>query len=288
MMIFRSGSTNTAYGDGSGRYIYPATHLIEKTIELLLESVEEFGRPIPKVYMPRATEALTKPERESIRAYARAVHSRFIEIPTNESRATIEMDAAVVSSGQLGAREMAIIEMLVTWIYIRILRVAQTMNKTGGSRALEDTRYEITDDASRPICSLIDDSLNAASVVGDEYTGWMADYNDFNHPNEPEEILPRFETPTLSQENISKIHDRVMDAIDHGIGDDISKDYYLRVTGAEKAKNDQDRLGGTPVVKATTKKKSSRSDEEPQSLATVAARANDMARELDRLVQLAA
>jgi hypothetical protein len=290
-MIFgRSGSTNTQYGDGVGRYVYPATVLIEKAFELMLDSVEEFGRPIPVVYMPRATDALTKPEREKIRAYARSVHSRFIELPTNEMVARIDVgNAAMVSAGQIGRPEIAIIEMLVTWIYVRMIRVAQTLNKTGGSRALEDTRYDITDDASRPLCILLDSFLNAQSSDGADYTGWMADFCDFNFADEPEEILPRFETPSLAQDAIAAIHKRAMDLIDRGVSD-LSKDWYMRHAGVETAKDKGDRLGGVPSkTKASeTATSDSSAGVDATTLESLAARANVLARELDTLVRLAA
>jgi hypothetical protein len=289
MMFLRTGSVNTPYGDGNGRYIYPATYLIEKTFELMLDSIEEFGRPIPVVYMPRAAEVLKATERAEIRAYAAAVHSRFLEVPTNEATARIDMGGSgnIAASGAIGRPEMMVIEALVTWIYVRMIRVAQTMNKTGGSRALEDTRYDITDDASRPLCVQLDSGLNAHSVPGDDYTGWMADFNDFNFPNEPEEILPRFETPTLSQEHIDAIHERTMAAIDRGIGGDLSKDFYFRTTGMEKAKNDDDRLGGVPLTRFTKTEsvveESSRIPdmEEPRSIRDVVDQVNALSSRLD-------
>jgi hypothetical protein len=298
MMFIRGGSLNTPYPDVELAGVYPATYLIEKAVELMLDTVEEFGRPVPVVYMPRAKDTLTTAERDKIRSYAAAVHSRFIEIPTNETQARIDLtgNAPLASSGQVGRPEMAIIETMVTWSYIRILRIAQTLNKTGSANGmLERVRYEITDDASRPDCLLLDESLNAVSAVGDEYTGWMADFNDYNFPDEPEEILPRFETPTLSQEEIQQIHDRTMDAIDRKLGSELSKDWYLRATGAEKAKNDDDRLGGEPqtsinrVQEENGKPKTGQpeaepADEERPTLESIAAQANELTRRLDAMV----
>lgn len=287
MMFIRGGSLNTPYPEVELAAVYPATYLIERAVELLFDGVEEFGRPIPKVYMPRAKEALTWEEREAIRAYARAIHRRFIELPTDASKADIDVgDAPLAASGQVGRPETAIIEMMITWCYIRILRITQTLNKTGGSRALEEVRYDITDDASRPDCALIDDSLNALAVPGDEYTGWMTDFNDFNFPNAPEEMLPRFETPTLSLDERNAIHDRTMDAVDRGLGDEFSKDWYLRSVGAEKAKNEVDRLGG---VRASRERPSDELPQgaEPQSLAEVVEMANALSRRLDAMLRVA-
>lgn len=282
MMFLRTGSTNTPYGDGNGRYIYPATYLIEKAVELMLDSIEEFGRPIPVVYMPRAAEMLKKEERDAIRSYAAAVHSRYIEVPTNESTARIDLAGSgnFSASGAVGRPEMMVIETLVTWIYVRMIRVAQTMNKTGGSRALEDTRYDITDDASRPLCIQLDSGLNSHAVPGDGYTGWMADFNDFNFPNEPEEILPRFETPVLAQDVIHNIHHRTMEAIAHGLGADLSKDAYLRTVGLEKAKNDDDRMRPVeaPMLPPGALVEA---DDDPQSMADIADRVNALTRQLD-------
>jgi len=290
MSFIQTGSTNTPYGDGTGRYIYPATYLIEKAVELMLDATEEFGRPIPIVYMPRAKDALSKFERESIRAYAKKVHSRYIEVPTEDRNAKIDIgNAPMASSGQVGRPEMAIIEMLITWIYIRMIRVAQTMNKTGGSRALEDTRYDITDDASRPLCRLADDGLNMPDVVGHGYTGWMTNFCDYNFPDDPSELLPRFETPTLSQDDINAFHKRTMEAVDRGLGNELSKDQYLRVTGAEKAKDDEDRLGGRPLrVTATDSLDQPNAGSGPQSLADVVVCMNAMSEKLDRALGLAA
>ena len=294
MMMLQSGTTNHPCGRGVGRLIYSATYLIEKTVELMLDSVEEFGRPIPVVYMPKMKDALTKREREEIRAYARAVHSRFIEVPTSEMNAKIDIgNAALASSGQIGGREMAIIEMLVTWIYVAVIRVAQTMNKTGGSRALEDTRYDITDDASRPLCHLLDDGLNKPTVPGDPYTGALVDFLDFNFPNDPVEELCHFETPTLSQEDISAHHRRTMEAIDRGLGGTFSADQYLRITGIEKAKNADDELGGVPQTRVT-KTTSDDLDQdnetkgEPQSLSDVVRHMNALNKKMDRALGLLA
>ena len=254
MMFIQGGSLNSPYPEVELSAVYAATYLIEKAVELMLDTVEEFGRPIPTVYMPRAKSALSKEERTQIRAYARAVHSRFCEVPTNETDAHIDMggNASMAASGAAGRPEAAIVEMMMTWSYIRILRITQTLNKTGSANGmLEQVRYQITDDASRPDCILIDDSLNMTETVGDEYTGWMADFNDFNFPDEPVELLARFETPTLSQEEIQQIHDRTMDAIDRGLGETLSEDAYLRTTGMEKAKNEDDRLGGRALTRLT-------------------------------------
>jgi hypothetical protein len=291
MSFLRTGSINSGYGDGTGRRVWAACYLIEKTVELMLDGVEEFGRPIPVVYMPKAKDVLSAGEREKIRQYARAVHSRFIEIPTNELNARIDIgNAPLASSGQVGRPEMAIIEMLVTWIYVAMIRVAQTMNKTGGSRSLEDTRYEITDDAARPLCKLLDDGLNMPLVEGDLYTGWMTDFCDFNFPDDPIEILPRFTTPTLSQEDINGFHKRTMEAIDRGLGKELSKDQYLRMTGSEKAKDDGDRLGGTPQTRVTetTTDSLDAPNGNPKTLADVAENISILSRRLDKLVGLAA
>lgn len=299
MMFIRGGSLNSPYPDVELAAVYPATVLIEKAVELMLDTVEEFGRPIPTVYMPRAKNALSEGEREQIRAYASAVHSRYIEVPTDEARARIDMgsNSSVAASGQIGRPESMIIDTMVTWSYIRILRIAQTMNKTGSANGmLERVRYDITDDASRPDCVLLDDSLNARSVAGDEYTGWMADFCDFNFPDEPEEILPRFDTPTLSIDEIASIHDMTMDAVDRGLGENLSKDAYLRTTGLEKAKNADDKLGGTPQTRVTKTEVDSLDtpndpdaepiEGEPQSLAQIAAMANNLTRRLDAMVGL--
>lgn len=297
MMFIRGGSVNTPYPDVELAAVYAATYIIEKAVELMLDSVEEFGRPIPVVHMPRAKDALTPTERTQVRSYAAAVHSRYIEVPTTEMSVSIDFggNSTLASSGQVGRPELAIIETMITWCYIRILRITQTLNKTGGSRALEEVRYNITDDASRPDCNLVDDALNAVSVVGDEYTGWMADFNDYNFPEEPDEMLPRFETPTLSGDEISAFHARTMDAVDRGLGEDLSKDQYLRVSGQEKAKNEDDRLGGTPKAagpRAAVPQRPPVAEEEvprrpddgnPQTLAGLAAMANRLTAQLDAL-----
>lgn len=298
MMFIHGGSLNTPYPDVEMKNVYTATVIIDKALELMLLNVEEFGRPVPVIYMPRAAEALTPGERKKAREGARALHSRFLEFPTNESRITVEMagNGALASSGQVGRPENSIIESMMTWSYIRILRIEQTRNKTGSANGmLEEVRYQITDDASRPDCILLDDSLNARPVTGAPYSGWMDDFNSFNFPDDPEEILPRFETPVLSPEEIERIHKRTMEAIDRDLGQDLSKDSYLRTTGLEKAKNEDDRLRGKPLTRLVESRVDSvdapnapapTTEDEPTSLAALALQANALSQGLDALIGL--
>lgn len=242
MSFLRGGTNDTFYGQSELQDVYPVTFWLESSVELMFDSIEEFGRPTPVLYMPRSTDVLSPAEREKIRKWARGYSRRFLEVPTDEARFRVEMQGANVStSGAVGRPEMSIVELCITWAYIRILRAPQTLNKTGGSRALEEVRYDIGDDTARPDSRLLDDGLNASAILPTDYTGWMADFCDINFSGEPQEILPRFESPVQTLEEIATQHDMAMDLVDRG--ESPSKSWYYKTTGIEEARNDEDRFG---------------------------------------------
>jgi hypothetical protein len=238
MSTLTGGSLNTKYGEAEYKHVDIATFWIEQVLEFGLEALQGFGRPIPTLYIPR--NGLTKPEREEIKAAARAIHPRFLSVPTNDAQFKVEYPSnSMGASGNVGNAELRYIEIFIAWSYIRILRIVQTLNKTGGSRALEDTRYTITDDASRPDCGLLDAGFNEH---------FAKPYCDINYPDEPSELLPRFDTPTRSQTDLQAYHDQSMDLIDRG--GRVSKKAYHNTMGIPEAEDDADVLG-QPDVRAT-------------------------------------
>jgi hypothetical protein len=235
------GTLNTPYGEAEYKHVDISCFWIEAVLEFGLEALQGFGRPIPTVYIPR--NGLSKEERADIKAAARAIHPRFLSVPTNDSKLSVEYPAnSMAASGNVGSAELRYIEIFIAWSYIRILRIVQTLNKTGGSRALEDTRYTITDDASRPDCGLLDAGFN---------TNFATPYCDINWPNEQTELLPRFDTPVRSQIDLQAYHDQSMDLIDRG--GRVSKKAYHNTMGIPEAEDDADVLG-LPDVRATVPK----------------------------------
>ena len=242
MMFLRGGTNDTFYGEAELQHIYPVTYWLERSIELAFDSIEEFGRAIPHVKMPRLMDYLSEDERAKVRAWAAAYHRSYLETPHDGTSVEVEMMGGnLASSGAVGRPELSLVEVCITWAYIRILRVMQTMNKTGSTGQLEQARLEIIGGAARPDSQIIDDGLNQRIILPSDQSGWLADFNDLNFPDTPEEQLCRFETPTMSVDDILAQHKMAMEMIEHGAKP--SKQWYHKTSGVEEAIDEFDVLG---------------------------------------------
>lgn len=230
-MFLRGGSEHTAYGEGELKDVYLTLWKIQQIEGFLLEALEKQGRPIPHYRVPRNYDPKDK---AALAAAAKAMYGAYVMTPTDATDVSVEFPALnIAAAGAAGRSESEILRLYWGQVYIRLLRVQQTQDKTGGSRALEDTRMAITDLATLPDAELLCDALNQ---------GWLWPTCEINYPSLPADLRPRFVPDPTAHENLDTVHKWIMDGLDHGVS--FSAEAYFKVfPRVARAKDAADELG---------------------------------------------
>ncbi|HEX7832843.1 MAG TPA: DUF935 family protein, partial [Thermoanaerobaculia bacterium] len=229
LSIMRGGTHSSPYGSPEYKEVSFNCFVIEQLLLGALENIGKHNLPLPVARFPRV--GLDKKDRGNIKVALKTIFKRVLSVPTDDQDFSLEFPTMQMAAN-LGEVELKHIEWQVTMAYIRINRVPQTLNKTGGSRALETTRLDISSDAARLDAGEKDSNLNE---------NFATPYCDINYPNEPAELLPRFSTPTYTVAEIEQYHRFAMNAVTQGVR--VSKRAYFERTGLTEAMDSNDVLG---------------------------------------------
>lgn len=197
-LFFRWGSLYTPYGEGDFRYAYLPTWYIQQVLRFGLQAIERYGRPIPwyRYWRNRPTEEVT-----AIKASLKAQFGFYAATPQEAQQESLEFPAlSVVANGTAGRAEIEFVRFMEGWCYVALLGTQQTQDKVGGSRALEDTRREISNDQTPP----------GSQALDALWTKWADQIGEVNWPNQPRELWPVFESDDDSDNtniNLSAVTD---------------------------------------------------------------------------------
>lgn len=184
-MYFRWGSLFTDYGEGELRNIYPDLYDIQVVTENGIDALGEFSKPTMLVIYPSD---YRKEDRNGLKQQCEDQFEKYFMLPAKVNEVTANLlGAEIMTSGGAGRAEFEFVRMKVGHIYIAILGTQQTQDKTSGSRGLEETRNEITDNKTPAASDALDECLT---------TGWLDDLSAANWANQPVELWPLFKSDT--------------------------------------------------------------------------------------------
>jgi hypothetical protein len=152
----RWGSLFSPYGESDLRDVYLAAWYIQTVEELLLHSLEVGGRPIPWI---EVGDQLQGDEFDKFEAGIKADYKYYVITRTPgaaRQTAVTFPNMGMLANGGAGKSETEFIRYYHGLQSRKILGTQQTQDKTGGSRALEDTRMEIAHDKTPPASQLLD------------------------------------------------------------------------------------------------------------------------------------
>ncbi|HUF09470.1 MAG TPA: hypothetical protein VMO47_09130 [Rhodothermales bacterium] len=180
----RWGSMWTPYGEGELKDVYLVTWYLQQLIRFGLEAIEQLGRPIPIIYIPRGS---TKEEIDEYEQAVAAQYKFYLTMPSDETRVKVEFAGAnIAAGGAAGRSEMEWCRYLETHAYVRLLNTAQTQDRGGaGNGKLEEVRNDVKNLKTPSASDALDEWLN---------DGWMRDLSEVNWGDQPEQMWPRFES----------------------------------------------------------------------------------------------
>jgi hypothetical protein len=183
----RWGTRWTPYGEADTRDIYMATWYIQTIRQMGAQAVEIFGRPIPWVEVP---DRVVGDEFVQFEAGLSAQYKYYVITRTPAEKYSVTFPSqAVVASGAAGRSEMEWVRFFYGEVYIRILGVQLTQDKTGGSRALEEVRGDFIDDKTPPAVQARDQAWTL---------GYAHDICEVNYPSVKRELWPQFSSDTAT------------------------------------------------------------------------------------------
>jgi hypothetical protein len=192
------GTTSTPYGEGELKDVYLATWYMQIITDLAMKAVEQLGRPIPVVFVPRAT--TTAPEMDEIEESVADQFDFYLTLPTDEAITRVDFpNISVAAGGAAGRAEQEWLRYLETWVWNRLLNTSQTQDRGGqGNGKLEETRREV----KHPKIAIASDALDDWLTEG-----CLEDIGELNWPNQPRELWPRFKSDTteVSSEGLTGI-----------------------------------------------------------------------------------
>jgi len=175
----RWGSLFTAYGESDLRDIYLSCWYVQNVTEMLLQSIEVLGRPIPWI---EVGDSLQGQEFDDFEANISKQYKYYVITRTPNARTTTTFpNLTVLANGAAGKSELEFVRYHDGLIQRKIHGTQQTQDKTGGSRALEDSRIGIAYDKTPPGSQLLDQTWTS---------GWLNDIGLVNWPNQPRELWP--------------------------------------------------------------------------------------------------
>lgn len=183
VMYARWGSIFTPYGESDLKDIYLSCWYIQNVQEMMLASIEVLGKPIPWI---EVSDALQGQEFDDFEAGIAKQYKYYVITRTPNARTSTSFpNLNVLAAGGAGRSELEFIRYHSGLISRRVLGTQQTQDRTGGSRALEDTRMEIAHDKTPPGSQLLDETLTI---------GLLDDIGAVNYPDIPRTLWPRFDS----------------------------------------------------------------------------------------------
>lgn len=188
----RWGSSFTAYGESDLRDIYLSCWYTQNVTEMMLHSIEVFGRPIPWI---EVGDSLQGPEFDAFEDDIALQYKYYVITRTpNAKTSTTFPNMGALANGAVGRSELEFIRYHAGLISRKILGTQQTQDKVGGSRALEDTRMEIAGDKTPPAAEMRD-------KVWTE--GYLNDISAVNWGNQPRRLWPIMESTVADADSLT-------------------------------------------------------------------------------------
>lgn len=181
VMFYRWGSRFTPWGEADAQFCYLPLWYVQQCRQFGMQGLEILGRPIPWVEIP---DTMDDAEFDNVEARLKAQYKYYVITRTSANRQTVTFPSMnVLANGNAGRSEMEYMRYFYGEVYIYILGVQMTQDKTGGSRALEDTRVSVIEDKTPPGVQALAQMwktgysdhiwrLNAPSVPAAEYPVW--------------------------------------------------------------------------------------------------------------------
>lgn len=202
LMRFAWGSRFTAWGEPDGAFCYLPLWHAQNVRQWGMSVMELLSHPMPWVAVPVGVvgEQFDRMEAGIAAKYQFYVLTRTTEATTSVSFPTLSL----LSSGNIGRSENEWLRYYYGEVYQYVLGVQLTQDKTGGSRALEDSRIEIIADKTPP-------GLKALARM------WKSGYSDqicdINVPSWPKSWRPKWE-PEISGDSLDGFRlTKVLDAV---------------------------------------------------------------------------
>ena len=186
VMFFRWGSRFTPWGEPDAQFCYLPLWYIQQCRQFGMQGLEILSRPIPWVEIP---DTVVGEDYDVLEAGLKAQYKFYVITRTASNRTTVTFPSSnILANGAAGKSELDYQRYFYGEVYIYILGVQMTQDKTGGSRALEDTRISVVEDKTPP-------GVQALAQM------WQKGYSDHiwrvNAPNEPQPLYPVWE-PAIS------------------------------------------------------------------------------------------
>lgn len=175
----RWGSLFTAYGESDLRDVYLSCWYRQTVVELLLQSIEVLGRPIPWIEVGDSLQGAEFDDFET--GIAKQYKFYVITRTPNARTSTTFPNLTAIANGGVGRSEIEFLRYHDGLIQRKILGSQQTQDKTGGSRALEESRIGIANDKTPPGSQLVDHSWT---------DGYLEDISLANWATQPRELWP--------------------------------------------------------------------------------------------------
>jgi hypothetical protein len=185
----RWGSLFTAYGESDLRDVYLECWFRQNLRELMLASIEIGARSIPFITVP---DAMEEKEFDTFERKIGKVFKYYVLYKSsNVNKPEVTMpNQGVIANGAAGKSENESMRYIDGIISRKILGTQQTQDKTGGSRALEDTRMSIAQDKTPPVLQFADQQWTS---------GYLNRISEANWPNKDRTLWPRMESINAPQ-----------------------------------------------------------------------------------------
>jgi hypothetical protein len=182
VMFFHWGSRFTPWGEADAQFCYLPLYYAQTARQLGMNALELLGRPIPWIEIP---DDIQGEQYETLETGLKAQYKYYVITRTTAGRTTVSFPTNnVLASGAAGKSELEYVRYYYGEVYIFVLGVQMTQDKTGGSRALEDSRIEVIADKTPA-------GLQALGAM------WKEGYSDhiwrLNSPKTPRGLWPKWE-----------------------------------------------------------------------------------------------
>lgn len=182
IMRFGWGSRFTPWGEPDGAFCYLPLWYAQRVRQFGMNVMEILTHPMPWVDVPVAIQGENF---DKLEAGFAAKYQFYVITRTTDSRTTTTFPTLnLLSSGNVGKSENEWLRYYYGEVYQYVLGVQLTQDKTGGSRALEDSRIEIIADKTPP-------GLQALGQMWQE--GFSNQICDINFPSWPKSWRPKWE-----------------------------------------------------------------------------------------------
>ncbi len=183
------GSLYTAYGESDLRDVYLECWFRQNYRELMAVSVEVSGRYAPVVMVPDSMDGdeFKDFEKKLAKEYKHYVLFKSSSVNKPEF---MNANQAIMANSAAGGSEERSLRYIDGLVSRKILGTQQTQDKTGGSRALEDTRMTIAQDKTPPVLQFVNQQWTS---------GYLDRISEANWPNKDRNLWPVMESINAPQ-----------------------------------------------------------------------------------------